>query len=156
MTMHNPSWTSIMRGGARDGRERVRRLVHRKLLHLGAVLAAVMLVALGGYALYTRDDFRGAERSGRAACVEAVDAMNADWNTLSRLHDRASHVFSTLDGSYDLDRLGTLLNATPDEPPTLDCEADPTGAQSEAGRLAGGYERTAAEYRLALQRKDGE
>ena len=156
MAVHNPSWTSIMRGGARDGRERIRRLVHRKLLHLGAVLAAVMLVALGGYALYTRDDFRGAERSGRAACVEAVDAMNADWNTLSRLHDRASHVFSTLDGSYDLDRLGTLLDATLDEPPTLDCEVDPTGVQSKAGRLAGEYKRMTAEYRLALQRKDGE
>lgn len=156
MTMHNPSWTSIMRGGARDGRERVRRLVHRKLLHLGAVLAAVMLVALGGYALYTRDDFRGAERSGRAACVEAVDAMNADWNTLSRLHDRASHVFSTLDGSYDLDRLGTLLDKPMVGPPALDCAAGPTDATARATRLDDEYERIVVEYRLALQRKNGE
>ena len=87
-------------------------------------------------------------------CKEAVTAMNTSYSKAFQLKAKISEAFTSLDGSYDLDKLAELHQTEVTAPKTLSCAADTSATISKANAAKAEYDKQAKQFKQALQKSD--
>lgn len=87
-------------------------------------------------------------------CKEAVTAMNTSYSKAFQLKAKISEAFTSLDESYDLDKLAELHQTEVTAPKTLSCAADTSATISKANAAKAEYDKQAKQFKQALQKSD--
>lgn len=87
-------------------------------------------------------------------CKEAVTAMNTSYSKAFQLRAKISEAFTSLNGSYDLDKLAELHQTEVTAPKTLSCAADTSATISKANAAKAEYDKQAKQFKQALQKSD--
>ena len=87
-------------------------------------------------------------------CRDAVAAMNASYSKDFQLKGKIVDAFSSMDSSYDLEKLSTLYQEEVKSPKALDCKADPSGTTSKANTERAAYDKQARTFERALTKNE--
>ena len=87
-------------------------------------------------------------------CRDAVVAMNASYSKDFQLKGKIVDAFSSMDSSYDLEKLSTLYQEEVKSPKALDCKADPSGTTSKANTERAAYDKQARTFERALTKNE--
>ncbi|WP_270319021.1 hypothetical protein [Bifidobacterium adolescentis] len=87
-------------------------------------------------------------------CRDAVAAMNASYSKDFQLKGKIVDAFSSMDSSYDLEKLSTLYQEEVKSPKALDCKTDPSGTTSKANTERATYDKQARTFERALTKNE--
>ena len=130
---------------------------HVKRIYRQIIITVVVVVVVLG-AIFGFTGVRASQQMrGLAAlndCKEAVTAMNTSYSKAFQLKAKISEAFTSLDGSYDLDKLAELHQTEVTAPKTLSCAADTSATISKANAAKAEYDKQAKQFKQALQKSD--
>ena len=130
---------------------------HVKRIYRQIIITVVVVVVVLG-AIFGFTGVRASQQMrGLAAlndCKEAVTAMNTSYSKAFQLKAKISEAFTSLDESYDLDKLAELHQTEVTAPKTLSCAADTSATISKANAAKAEYDKQAKQFKQALQKSD--
>ena len=130
---------------------------HVKHIYRQIIIAVVVVVVVLG-AVFGFTGVRASQQMRDLAalndCKEAVTAMNTSYSKAFQLRAKISEAFTSLDGSYDLDKLAELHQTEVTAPKTLSCAADTSATISKANAAKAEYDKQAKQFKQALQKSD--
>lgn len=130
---------------------------HVKHIYRQIIITVVVVVVVLG-AVFGFTGVRASQQMRDLAalndCKEAVTAMNTSYSKAFQLRAKISEAFTSLDGSYDLDKLAELHQTEVTAPKTLSCAADTSATISKANAAKAEYDRQAKQFKQALQKSD--
>ena len=128
--------------GVQDGdtwvHNHVKNLIRRSII-VAVIVVAVCIVVFGVMGVRTSQKMR--ELNAINDCRDAVAAMNASYSKDFQLKGKIVDAFSSMDSSYDLEKLSTLYQEEVKSPKALDCKADPSGTTSKANTERAAYDK---------------
>ncbi|MDB1547636.1 hydrolase [Bifidobacterium adolescentis] len=137
--------------GVQDGdtwvHNHVKNLIRRSII-VAVIVVAVCIVVFGVMGVRTSQKMR--ELNAINDCRDAVAAMNASYSKDFQLKGKIVDAFSSMDSSYDLEKLSTLYQEEVKSPKALDCKADPSGTTSKANTERAAYDKQARTFERAL------
>lgn len=130
---------------------------HVKHIYRQIIITVVVVVVVLG-AVFGFTGVRASQQMRDLAalndCKEAVTAMNTSYSKAFQLRAKISEAFTSLDGSYDLDKLAELHQTEVTAPKTLSCAADTSATISKANAAKAEYDKQAKQFKQALQKSD--
>ena len=136
--------------GVQDGdtwvHNHVKNLIRRSII-VAVIVVAVCIVVFGVMGVRTSQKMR--ELNAINDCRDAVAAMNASYSKDFQLKGKIVDAFSSMDSSYDLEKLSTLYQEEVKSPKALDCKADPSGTTDRAA-----YDKQARTFERALTKNE--
>lgn len=130
---------------------------HVKHIYRQIIITVVVVVVVLG-AVFGFTGVRASQQMRDLAalndCKEAVTAMNTSYSKAFQLKAKISEAFTSLDGSYDLDKLAELHQTEVTAPKTLSCAADTSATISKANAAKAEYDKQAKQFKQALQKSD--
>lgn len=130
---------------------------HVKRIYRQIIITVVVVVVVLG-AVFGFTGVRASQQMRDLAalndCKEAVTAMNTSYSKAFQLKAKISEAFTSLDGSYDLDKLAELHQTEVTAPKTLSCAADTSATISKANAAKAEYDKQAKQFKQALQKSD--
>ena len=141
--------------GVQDGdtwvHNHVKNLIRRSII-VAVIVVAVCIVVFGVMGVRTSQKMR--ELNAINDCRDAVAAMNASYSKDFQLKGKIVDAFSSMDSSYDLEKLSTLYQEEVKSPKALDCKADPSGTTSKANTERAAYDKQARTFERALTKNE--
>lgn len=141
--------------GVQDGdtwvHNHVKNLIRRSII-VAVIVVAVCIVVFGVMGVRTSQKMR--ELNAINDCRDAVAAMNASYSKDFQLKGKIVDAFSSMDSSYDLEKLSTLYKEEVKSPKALDCKADPSGTTSKANTERAAYDKQARTFERALTKNE--
>ena len=141
--------------GVQDGdtwvHNHVKNLIRRSII-VAVIVVAVCIVVFGVMGVRTSQKMR--ELNAINDCRDAVAAMNASYSKDFQLKGKIVEAFSSMDSSYDLEKLSTLYQEEVKSPKALDCKADPSGTTSKANTERAAYDKQARTFERALTKNE--
>ena len=129
----------------------VKNLIRRSII-VAVIVVAVCIVVFGVMGVRTSQKMR--ELNAINDCRDAVAAMNASYSKDFQLKGKIVDAFSSMDSSYDLEKLSTLYQEEVKSPKALDCKADPSGTTSKANTERAAYDKQARTFERALTKNE--
>lgn len=126
--------------------------IYRQII-IAVVVVVVVLGAVFGFT-GVRASQQMRDLAALNDCKEAVTAMNTSYSKAFQLRAKISEAFTSLDGSYDLDKLAELHQTEVTAPKTLSCAADTSATISKANAAKAEYDKQAKQFKQALQKSD--
>lgn len=130
---------------------------HVKHIYRQIIITVVVVVVVLG-AVFGFTGVRASQQMRDLAalndCKEAVTAMNTSYSKAFQLRAKISEAFTSLNGSYDLDKLAELHQTEVTAPKTLSCAADTSATISKANAAKAEYDKQAKQFKQALQKSD--
>lgn len=141
--------------GVQDGdtwvHNHVKNLIRRSII-VAVIVVAVCIVVFGVMGVRTSQKMR--ELNAINDCRDAVAAMNASYSKDFQLKGKIVDAFSSMDSSYDLEKLSTLYQEEVKSPKALDCKADPSETTSKANTERAAYDKQAGTFEQALTKNE--
>ncbi len=141
--------------GVQDGdtwvHNHVKNLIRRSII-VAVIVVAVCIVVFGVMGVRTSQKMR--ELNAINDCRDAVATMNASYSKDFQLKGKIVDAFSSMDSSYDLEKLSTLYQEEVKSPKALDCKADPSGTTSKANTERAAYDKQARTFERALTKNE--
>lgn len=151
----NDSFQIAVKQGVQDGdtwvHNHVKNLIRRSII-VAVIVVAVCIVVFGVMGVRTSQKMR--ELNAINDCRDAVAAMNASYSKDFQLKGKIVDAFSSMDSSYDLEKLSTLYQEEVKSPKALDCKADPSGTTSKANTERAAYDKQARTFERALTKNE--
>ena len=131
--------------GVQDGdtwvHNHVKNLIRRSII-VAVIVVAVCIVVFGVMGVRTSQKMR------------ELNAINASYSKDFQLKGKIVDAFSSMDSSYDLEKLSTLYQEEVKSPKALDCKADPSGTTSKANTERAAYDKQARTFERALTKNE--
>lgn len=151
----NDTFQIAVKQGVQDGdtwvHNHVKNLIRRSII-VAVIVVAVCIVVFGVMGVRTSQKMR--ELNAINDCRDAVAAMNASYSKDFQLKGKIVDAFSSMDSSYDLEKLSTLYQEEVKSPKALDCKADPSGTTSKANTERAAYDKQARTFERALTKNE--
>lgn len=151
----NDPFQIAVKQGVQDGdtwvHNHVKNLIRRSII-VAVIVVAVCIVVFGVMGVRTSQKMR--ELNAINDCRDAVAAMNASYSKDFQLKGKIVDAFSSMDSSYDLEKLSTLYQEEVKSPKALDCKADPSGTTSKANTERAAYDKQARTFERALTKNE--
>ena len=125
---------------------------YRQIIITVVVVVVVLGTIFGFTGIRTSQQMR--DLAALNDCKEAVTAMNTSYSKAFQLKAKISEAFTSLDKSYDLDKLAELHQTEVTAPKTLSCVADASSTISKANAAKAEYDKQAKQFKQALQKAD--
>lgn len=141
--------------GVQDGNslidKRMKDMVRRTVIIVGTI-AIVCVVIFGVMGIRASQKMHALHEIN--ACKNAVTSMNASYSSAFQLKGKVVDAFSSMDSSYDMEKLSTLYQEEVKAPKSIDCKVNPSETASKAKSEKATYDKQAKAFKEALKKID--
>ncbi len=138
--------------GIQDGIERVNKHTKNVFTYSIAAVAAIVVICIivfGVMSVQTSQKMR--EMNEINTCRNTVTALNASYSNAFQLKGKVVDAFSSMDSSYDLEKLSKVYNEEVKAPASFDCKANPSATAKKAKTARAAYDKQAKKFKQALK-----
>ena len=138
--------------GIQDGIERVNKHTKNVLTYSIAAVAAIVVICVivfGVMSVQTSQKMR--EMNEINTCRNTVTALNSSYSNTFQLKGKVVEAFSSMDSSYDLEKLSKVYNEEVKAPASFDCKVDPSSTAKKAKTARAAYDKQAKKFKQALK-----
>ena len=153
-TNSNDPFQIAIAQGIHDGNKRIDRHTKDILRRVIISIAAIAIVCVAVFGVMVRTSQKMHELHELNTCKNAVTSMNASYSKAFQLKGKVVDAFSSMDSSYDLEKLSTLYKEEVKAPKSLDCKVDPSGTVNKAKTEKATYDKQAKAFKAALKKID--
>lgn len=141
--------------GVQDGNslidKRMKDMLRRTIIIVGAI-AMVCVVVFGVMGARASQKMHALHEIN--ACKDAVTSMNASYSSAFQLKGKVVDAFSSMDSSYDLEKLSTLYQEEVKAPKSIDCKVNPSETANKAKSEKATYDKQTKTFKEALKKID--
>lgn len=138
--------------GIQDGVERVNKHTKHVLTYSIATFVAIVVVCVAVFGVMSvRTSQKMREMNEINACRDTVAALNASYSNAFQLKGKVVDAFSSMDSSYNLEKLSAVYKEDVKSPASFDCKVDPSATAKKAKTARVAYDKQAKKFKQALK-----